>query len=190
MFHNPLYVPHLAGEILKYLPQETQKNLVLLTGVGKVIPYEVDLCQYNQLTLIQRETVNTLYCCDMQLTELPALPQGLTSLDCSSNLLIMLPSLPKGLTELYCNENLLSSLRLPDTLVDLQCSDNILTELPPLPSSLVYLNCENNRLASMPRLPCSVERFYGEGNLFTHPITTFLKQDGFLYFQCKQINRN
>ena len=91
------------------------------------------------------------------LTELPPIPEGITSLRCSHNPLTSLPRLPSTLEMLYCSYNQLTSLpELPPSLEYLQCSNNELTGLPELPPSLYTLYCNINRLSSLPELPPSL----------------------------------
>lgn len=100
------------------------------------------------------EGVRNLYCSFNQLTSLPPLPSTLTFLSCGNNQLVSLPPLPSTLTYLACGNNQLVSLPpLPSTLSTLSCSNNQLVALPPLPESLTYLACHTNRLTSLPELP-------------------------------------
>jgi uncharacterized repeat protein (TIGR01451 family) len=88
------------------------------------------------------------------LTNLPALPLTLDSLDCNSNQLTSLPALHDSLTSLLCGSNQLTALpNLPLHLKNLACDDNPLTSLPSLPASLHSLFCFYTSLASLPALP-------------------------------------
>lgn len=91
------------------------------------------------------------------LTQLPALPDGLTHLNCYGNLITALPSLPPALTYLNCTGNgyaspLTTLPTLPPLLETLECI-NPLSEMPPLPSSLTYLSCAGGTMTSLPVLP-------------------------------------
>ena len=88
-----------------------------------------------------------LYLSDLQLTELPVLPDTLHRLYCGRNKLTGLPVLPSSLNVLNCRDNLISIL-------------------PKLPESLQYLHCHGNLLTSLPKLPKSLESFVWLYNYF------------------------
>ena len=100
------------------------------------------------------------------LTELPPLPNSLTSLSCFNNCLTRLVNeekgehLPDTLIRLYCDFNCLTRLpeHLPNSLIELDCYNNRLTKLPEhLPDTLTFIYCYNNRLTRLPeRLPNSL----------------------------------
>ena len=74
----------------------------------------------------------------------------ITSINCSNMNLTNLPQLPNCLTYLRCYYNELTSLPLlPNSLTVLYCWNNNLTSLPQLPNSLIKLDCENNNLISL-----------------------------------------
>ncbi|MDR0314750.1 MAG: hypothetical protein LBH71_02235, partial [Oscillospiraceae bacterium] len=93
-----------------------------------------------------------LNCSNNSLTELPALPDTLTSLRCNSNSnsLTSLPALPAGLTSLGCTFNQLTSMPdLPETLSFLFCSSNQITALPALPAGIKSIYCYENCLTQI-----------------------------------------
>jgi Leucine-rich repeat (LRR) protein len=76
-----------------------------------------------------------LFLNNLNLRELPELPNNLQELDCSNNQLTSLPVLPNTLKYLNCSDNSLTILPiLPDTLEDLVCRNNNLTNFPNLPN--------------------------------------------------------
>jgi len=84
---------------------------------------------------------------NLNLTELPELPEGLERLYCTNNQLTKLPKLPKGLERLYCDNNQLTELpELPKGLKYLYCGNNKLTKLPEIPKGLRELYCHDNQL--------------------------------------------
>jgi len=100
------------------------------------------------------EDLEVLDCGRNKLTSLPKLPKNLKVLNCGHNKLTSLPSLPKKLERLYCNNNKLTSLQdLPKTLEQLYCSNNKLTNIQTLPKTLAEFSCEHNQLTSLPDLP-------------------------------------
>jgi len=112
-----------------------------------------------------------LYLNNLQLTELPDLPQNVKYLNCSNNLLTSLPTLPSSLKILICFRNQLTSL--PDNLSqlnyleELDCSLNKLTSLPVLPNSLMILKCYNNQITTIHNLPNNLQQLYCNHNNLT-----------------------
>ena len=92
---------------------------------------------------------------DLQLDELPKLPEDLQSLDCAKNNLTRIHNLPSGLIQLFCDNNDINELpsRLPNDLDILTCSNNNLTDLPDLPKRLSHLECNHNHLTSLSMIP-------------------------------------
>ena len=82
------------------------------------------------------KNLETIICCDNNITELPkSLPSLLKKLNCSDNKIKVLP------------------VNLPSSLVELNCSNNEITVLPEnLPSSLKNLNCSNNKIKVLPKI--------------------------------------
>lgn len=112
------------------------------------------------------DSLDTLYCYNNQLRNLPSLPALLTQLGCSYNQIDSLPSLPIFLNFLGCGANGISNLpKLPITLSYLDCGGNQLSNLPELPNSVTYLSCFNNTIISLPDLPDSLTSFICSDNL-------------------------
>ena len=105
------------------------------------------------------------------LTQLPSLPEGLTSLGCSSNYLTSLPILPNGLRILGCigqgGSGLHQLPRLPDSLRILTCDQNPISFLPLLPSFLDTLTCDDDSLNSLPDFPASLKFLSCQKNQIT-----------------------
>ena len=124
---------------------------------------------------------------DSSVKELPALPNGIESLNirtgyleklpdlsvytnlrffnCSYNQITSLSALPNGLLELDCRGNQITEWpELPASLFWLDCSSNQLTMLPELPNGLEYLDCSYNELTSLPTLPDGLLELYCSGN--------------------------
>ena len=106
-------------------------------------------------------SLDTLYCCDNDLTVLNlTYNTGLTELDCSNNRLTDLKLDGLGLYELYCSHNRLSSLDVSifPELEGLDCSFNKLTSLDVSKNPMLYnLECTDNmitelKVSSCPRL--------------------------------------
>lgn len=115
-----------------------------------------------------------LYLAGLSLTQLPPLPEELTSLECSFNPLSELPDplpsqlrslvcvqvplkklppLPSTLLHLNCCHSAIQELYLPDGLLTLYCNHIPLHCLPSLPSTLTDLICGSAYLSSLPSLP-------------------------------------
>lgn len=142
-----------------------------LTGIEYFINLNQLYCSFNQLSNLPvlPNSLTTLNCQSNQLTSLPNLPATLSLLLCYDNQLTSLPNLPGTLTSLSCGKNQLTSLPiLPATLVALSCSDNQLTSLPILPNSLRSLQCLSNQLTSLPNLPISITEIYCSQNLLSN----------------------
>lgn len=116
---------------------------VAVTGATSI---DISWLEATDLTGIQYfDNLQTLVADFNNLTSLPPLPNGLTSLTVSWNQIASLPTLPDSLVTLDVGFNQLVALPdLPPTLVTLAASNNYLTELPPLPLSLLTLNILNN----------------------------------------------
>jgi len=112
---------------------------------------------------------------NLNLTNLPPLPNGLQILYCGNNQLTKitpssrrkpwdlsdssLPDLPNTLQILYCGNNQLTSLpTLPTSLQKLYCNINQLINLPTLPNTLQELDCYINKLTSLPDLPINLQK--------------------------------
>jgi len=109
--------------------------------------------------------VEIFYCDGNQLTELPALREGLKELNCAGNALTALPALPDSLMFLDCYNNQLTSLpKLPDHLRILNCAGNLLTALPTLPPEIYQLMCNDNELETLPVLPAELNYLFCENN--------------------------
>lgn len=112
---------------------------------------------------------NTLDLFDLNLYQLPKLPDSLHILRCDKNNLKRLPSLPNELTTLNCSLNQIGELpALPTSLVTLDCADNKLIHLPDLPSNIEFLFCGNNRLIKLPYLPPSLIFMFCEENPYLY----------------------
>ena len=96
-----------------------------------------------------------------------ALPKHLTYLCVANNCLSKLPTLPAKLERLFVDNNVLTSLPvvLPKNLLCLNAADNQIAFLPPLPNRLNYLNVNNNQLVSLPKLPSSLIHLFADDNL-------------------------
>ena len=91
--------------------------------------------------------LETFYCNNCNLDELPDLPKSIIHLYCAYNNLIKLPKLQNSLQVLFCCDNNLIELDdLPNSLIVFGCNNNKLTILPDLPNSLKDLYCSNNLL--------------------------------------------
>lgn len=91
---------------------------------------------------------------DLDLTELPELPDSIFELDCSYNKLTHLPNkFPSEMKHLNVNHNKLQQLpTLPSKLQSLVCSNNPLSRLPDIPESLQWLACWNCNLVKLPKV--------------------------------------
>ncbi len=131
----------------------------------------------------------TLICERLELTELPTLPPNLSILKCRDNLIRKLPPLSNNITDIDCSDNLLIELplHLPYCLEELRCcrsgihdishvvlhstlklfdcSENNLVALPFLPPNLISLRCEFNCLTELPRLPSTLQNLYCSNNV-------------------------
>ncbi len=137
----------------------TGKNIQTLEGIQYFRKLTLLNCSGNQLSDLPAlpSGLTAFSCSYNQMTQLPALPSGITVLSCSGNKLSQLPTLPTSLVNLFCNENLLTSLpALPASLTKLQIHDNLLTALPVLPAALDELVCSKNQLTGLPALPSSL----------------------------------
>jgi Leucine-rich repeat (LRR) protein len=139
---------------------------------------ELDLDELNLVELPPLpEGVRQLYCSANQLARLPPLPSTLIHLSCNNNKLVTLPPLPSTLRRLGCASNKLITLPpLPETLTHLICYNNRLTSLPELPKNLQLLNCMGNKLVTLPRLPESLTQLIYTKNPFKEPLKTFLRE--------------
>ena len=156
-------------------------SIEMISVFNKKIQVLPDLINFSNLV--------SLYCCNLYLTYLPALPPSLQRIYCSNNKLISLPSsLPYSLIELDCSENNLVTLpsllpyslkilscrknklivlpQLPIFLIRLYCQNNQLTSLPHLNATLIYLNCENNNIKYIPSINISLKQL----NCLNNPI--------------------
>lgn len=126
---------------------------------------------------------------DLNLTELPPLPEQLRLLDASNNrlhnlnsaalpkhltylcvaknCLSKLPTLPAKLERLFVDNNQLTDLpiALPKNLESLDAAHNKIKSLPPLPNTLNYLKVNDNELAYLPKLPSSLIHLFADDNL-------------------------
>lgn len=107
--------------------------------------HEVEIEQIPKLP----DSLVKLVCFSGPISALPPLPQTLIFLECSFTQISSLPPLPASLEYLYCRLGPLQSLPdLPASLKTLVCNTNQLTKLPALPSSLKFLDCSNNSMLS------------------------------------------
>lgn len=103
-------------------------------------------------------SLTEINCSGNHLTSLPNLPNSLQHLDCSNNNLSSLPQLSNSLTHLYCSGNQITIWpQFPNSLQTLDCSSSNLTSLPPLTNTLLSLDCSFNNLTFLPILPDSLE---------------------------------
>lgn len=113
---------------------------------------------------------------NLNLTKLPPIPEGVTTLDVNENRLSELPTLPSSLRTLYCRNNELESLpRLPNGLVNLVCQMNYLEELPRLPPTLKSLSCQDNNIRRLPKLP-TLRYLNIERNPFEEPFLQYAEE--------------
>jgi hypothetical protein len=99
------------------------------------------------------KNLDTLVCCNNELTSLPNFNNSLERINCSFNKLTSLPPLNKKLVELVCHRNELTCLPpLNQELTYLDCCINNLTHLPPLNKKLKHLNFYDNNVKFLPIL--------------------------------------
>ena len=124
-----------------------------------------------------KEINNTSWVLDLSnldLTELPPLPNDLEQFNCFNNQLTTLPVLPPNLWLLVCYNNQLTTLpALPLSLGELYCSDNQLMTLPEMPPKLRWLDCNHNQLTMLPSLPPNLVWF----NCCNNPLPFFKKEN-------------
>ena len=90
----------------------------------------------------------------LNLTRIPPLPAGITTLCLRYNPGLIIESLPEGLLHLSVSNCMLETLPpLPSTLELLYCSHNKLQSLPSLPRGLRSLDADNNRIRYVDDLP-------------------------------------
>ncbi len=131
---------------------------------GELNLYNLQLRQLPELP----DDLRILKCERNRLRVLPELPRGLERLDCGQNRLRVLPILPQSLTDLKCYSNELKELpELPQRLTELYCGSNILTTLPNLPDTLEDLACSSNRLTELPELPDTLKNLVCVSNRLT-----------------------
>lgn len=131
------------------------------------------ICSENNLQLedIPKLPNNLIhFLCDYNnLTHLPELPDTIRVVECKNNRLEILTKLPKQLKSLNCWNNRLKTLpRLPELLEQLICRNNQLIYLPELPKSLTSLECRNNNLAYLPKLPRTLKYLDCRNNNLTY----------------------
>ncbi len=172
------------------MAQQRIKNWIRETTLSKDYSLVLDLSNLDLTELpILPDNLQILYCYYNNLTSLPNnLPDNLQVLNCSRNQLTSLPILPNTIQVLYCNYNQLTSLpeHLPNNLKELNCSRNQLTSLPEhLPNNLKELNCSHNQLVSLPEnLPITLEELNCIDNRLTQlPLLSSLSNLKKLY--CK-----
>jgi endopeptidase La len=133
------------------------------------------------------DEVKMLICKNNLLTSLPDLPDQLTTLIVSNNKLNALPSLPVSLTTLDVSKNKLQSLPFLQNLTELNCADNFISFLPHLlPENLKILRCSTNQIAFLPPLPDVTELYCNENALsFLPPLPATLTK---LYCQHNELH--
>ncbi len=136
------------------------------TQIGFILDLQLVDLGISDLTGIQYlDSLRTLACYTLPVTELPRLPAGLRYLACCYTQISALPELPEGLWDILCHNNYLTSLPdLPQVISTLACHDNQLTGLPPLPNGMVDLRCHNNQISSLPQILPSNLQFLSCGN--------------------------
>ncbi|MBX2978028.1 MAG: T9SS type A sorting domain-containing protein [Flavobacteriales bacterium] len=149
--------PFFAGRLIELFPDCMNEELLDTSCPEVITATMLDLISAGITDLTGIEyfvNLDSLYCADNFLMEMPEMPATLTYLDCGLNMLSELPTLPPGLTTLICAANMLEALpALPPTLTWLEASFNSLAELPVLPASLAVLSCRGNSLVALPALP-------------------------------------
>ncbi len=143
-----------AEDLLKHLGYKYQnQDGKLVLERGQLNLSGMGIRQLPDLSMVECGHLN---CDQNELTELPALPQSLTSLSARANKIETLPEkLPPNLGSLDVSQNQLMWLpsQLPQNLDELDCSENQMLELPELPENLRILNCSGNQIVSLPQLP-------------------------------------
>lgn len=94
---------------------------------------------------------------EMNLSELPVLPETVLSLNCSGNPITRLHNLPPNLRKLNCMDTKITRFEnIPVTLRCLNCAGTKITQFENLPSTLRQVNCSATDITSLNGLPSSV----------------------------------
>jgi hypothetical protein len=95
--------------------------------------------------------------CNLKITSIPYIPNGVEQLFCNNTLLTELPYLPTSLKLLACNKSPISQLpTLPPKLEHLSCSDTRISVLPRLPQSLKELSFSGTAVRRIPNFPPNI----------------------------------
>lgn len=95
---------------------------------------------------------------NLELEELPELPDNLIKLNCSRNRLTFFNTeLPSELEYVDCSYNLMTAIPImPINCRYIDCSHNRIETIPELPMVCEYFDCSHNRLSVLPVLPDSL----------------------------------
>lgn len=81
-------------------------------------------------------------------------------IDCSFNNISELPEIPENVSTLYCNvNNLIKVPKFNEGLVYLDLECNQLTSIEGLPESLLFLNIAKNEITKIAKVPKKLSRF-------------------------------
>ena len=107
---------------------------------------------------IKNNNVNeTLDLSNLNLKDIPNLPNNLKYLNINNNLIVNICNLPQSLLQLNCKFNRIKIIEnLPTELLVLNCSNNLITKIINLPNKLNELNCNENYIHELPILPDSL----------------------------------
>lgn len=115
------------------------------------------------------EYITILRCYGTEITNLPALPEGLLELhfeDCWNTQNTSLPTLPQSLRILLFHKTQITTLpALSQSLQVLYCGATQITSLPALPEDLRELYCFDTPITELPALPHSLEKLYCDNEI-------------------------
>jgi hypothetical protein len=131
-------------------------NLYNLSSKFKILDYSrqygIATLEYLNVTLINGipDSIEILYCTNVDMVTLPKLPSNLKFLDCGKNNIKRLPKLPESLLCLDVTENENIKLgKMPKNLHCLRCEKCNLSKLNIKNSNLTTLMCNNNKLTNL-----------------------------------------
>lgn len=153
----------------KYLPIKMDLGSLADNLVHAILQHDPNVEQANQIIsdwIAMGDDHEYLYLSELNLTELPPIPQNVKYLNCALNKLTELGELPPNLRILICANNKLTHLPpLPNTLIEIHCEDNKITHFPMhFPPDLRVFNFSYNLINVMPNVPHSIEEIYAIGN--------------------------